>query len=841
MNNQVNSQGSPQEEGLPFIHSIEKEKDFLSQEPIAHSKDNDLGVEEQRYSLHILNTIDRSLKSFDESIKYTSFSLKIKSKMRCALHLASNYHDLTKLDNISQEILKGNLSGKMINHVDGGTSHMIDLYKSNGNSVFLIAAILIEAHHIGLLNIPLNKNDQNAEDTIYMDMVCLVDPDFKNNVDLLRDKRRVLDKYFLYKNVLLNEKETIKEYIDRILPSLLYKHEQYVHTNIEIIEDDEEADGMEFFNDPFIVRFLLSCLSEGDRWDTNRNYRGSSPDVITLPAKSKERLKHHLSKYKKIKKSKNKREQYKNKIRQQIHTDCENILLDSNFFVIPALPSYGKTFSANCLSLRLTDRFSLRGSLWAAPYNNILSQNVKEIENFSSLPGEKRSEVVGEHYRDAGYYVKSQKEEVSYSLAKRYNILWQCPIEFVSLVQLLETMSSNHPTKLQKFHQLVGRVIILDEYHVGIPVKFIRQTIMWLKNLTEKWGCKVILLSGSPSKFWDIEELKSCDISVRSVLSEKSEKAMNNLERKRIRHSRIIEKFSSFADLAELVFSKSGPIVVMMNTVFTAAAFAKYAACHYGAHRVEHLSTALTPKDAKRKYKRIKKRLKNKKDKNWILVATSCVGTGVNLSFKTGFIESCSFNGALQIGGRVNRHNEYAKICDVFVFELDHEKIGTSNNPAFFSSIRVLNEMFSENKVNYNYCTEALSRELKERNMWGNIIEELERYEFRKNFAKVADIYRLIPHIYKGVLIDKKLQKKQDQGEIIPYHILCENSVQIYPTKFEKPIFNNKILTKEISEDLKNAYIEKKIKCPKEINVWTGNYDKNFLGYMVDILTESGF
>ena len=112
-------------------------------------------------------------------------------------------------------------------------------------------------------------------------------------------------------------------------------------------------------------------------------------------------------------------------------------------------------------------------------------------------------------------------------------------------------------------------------------------------------------------------------------------------------------------ELAKWITNFPGPRLVIMNTVQSAAVLADYISVHFGRSSVEHLSTALISYDRDKALERVKKRLRNKIDTDWTLIATSCVEAGVDLSFRSGFRELGSLVSLLQASGRVNREGAF--------------------------------------------------------------------------------------------------------------------------------------------------------------------------------------
>ncbi|MBL0038337.1 MAG: hypothetical protein IPP36_06700 [Nitrosomonadales bacterium] len=113
--------------------------------------------------------------------------------------------------------------------------------------------------------------------------------------------------------------------------------------------------------------------------------------------------------------------------------------------------------------------------------------------------------------------------------------------------------------------------------------------------------------------------------------------------------------------------------------------------------------------DREKTLARIKARLRQHQDRpdetefsDWTLVATSCVEAGVDLSFRTGLRESASLVSLIQVGGRVNRHQEFGQ-SEVWTFTLQETDL-LRLHPGFKVSSKVLEKMFAEGRVTPDDC-----------------------------------------------------------------------------------------------------------------------------------------
>lgn len=101
---------------------------------LAHSARPDRCIPEQEYRDHIENVVVSAIGNAERAAMH---SAKYGDLLRAAVRQAAEFHDLGKLDETNQEVLRIN-SGKMLNHVDAGVAHLLD---GSPNSVRTVAAL----------------------------------------------------------------------------------------------------------------------------------------------------------------------------------------------------------------------------------------------------------------------------------------------------------------------------------------------------------------------------------------------------------------------------------------------------------------------------------------------------------------------------------------------------------------------------------------------------------------------------------------------------------------------------------------------------------------------------
>ena len=169
-----------------------------------------------------------------------------------------------------------------------------------------------------------------------------------------------------------------------------------------------------------------------------------------------------------------------------------------------------------------------------------------------------------------------------------------------------------------------------------------------------------------------------------------------------------------------------GSRLVILNTIQSAAVVAQElrrrgATCF-------HLSTALAPVHRERVLAAVDDLLNQSPQPDLVLVATSCVESGVDLSFKAAFRERSRVTSLVQVGGRVNRHGEHTQAV-VWDFIVSDPKL--TLNPEFKHGREVVQEVFARRLWGWDLTelmTYALEQEFK-RNSGEDKIKELSLLE----------------------------------------------------------------------------------------------------------------
>ncbi len=697
---------------------------------LAHSPQPENEIPAQPYSEHLENVIKLAVRHANELTATATDSQLFK----LAVHLAAEFHDLGKLDSENQAVLSVGGSGRLpVNHVDAGVANLL---KDPPRLAAQLAAILVFSHHRGLPDITEHRTRDDGSP--------FRDLEFDDS------GRRT------------------KDHTDKQLDEYLCMH-QSVFTSREQLTDLNKQRQSDL---AVLLRLALSCLVDADHFDTARNYRQAFS--VTSPKLDPNIRLELLDQYV-AGLSKNKDDE-RTRLRQVVYRACRNADPFSESLIACDSPvGSGKTTAIMAHLLNVAATRKLRRIFVVLPYTNIIDQSVRVYRESLVRADENSESVVAAHHHRAEFN----------SLATRHlTYLWNTPIVVTTAVQFFETLAACRTGALRKLHQVAGSAIFIDEAHAALPAHLWPITWKWLQDLKTDWGCYFVVGSGSLSRFWELPEFVDSPPTVPDLVDMRVRD--ESLDREATRVS-----YRSHPDPMDLSMLESwlsqlpGPRLLIVNTVQSAAVIARHLAkwetqdnWHLNHPQVEHLSTALTPTDRAITLNRVIDRLSNNDDRDWTLVATSCVEAGVDFSFRTGIRERACLNSLLQIAGRVNRGSEYES-ADVWDIQLVHDS-WLRPHPTFEHSSAVLGELFNERQVGVNACTEALRREIRRSRLQK---DELFKAENALNFPKVAELFRVIDSSTLTAVIDEFLKEQIESGQRVLTQELQNGSVQIYGSR----------------------------------------------------------
>lgn len=708
------------------------------------------GKPAQSYEDHI-NGVSYRAEGYAQAVaKYCS---KDKTVFCGTVKNAANYHDLGKLDTKNQEVLSGKKKAKKlpINHTDAGAAHFM-----KNENLCPHAAAVIQAHHQGFIDF---VHESTKKDRFFRDEL-LFGITNNNLVDFER-----------------------------------------IHN--ELIKKDDEQFTVEVQGDETVLlRMILSCLVDADHTDT-ATYYGKYPEESEAPPLYPEKRLKKLDTFMEELR-KNGEASLRNDLRNQMYDACKKAEVYGDISSCDSPVGSGKTTAIMAHLLTQAKKRGLRRIFVVLPFTSIISQSVKIYRKALTLPGEKPEDVVAELHHRA---------EFKNLDARHFTALWRAPIIVTTAVAFFETLAANTTSTLRRLHELPGSAIFVDESHAALPTHLLPLAWRWMNSYAEDWGCYWVLASGSLNRFWEIEEIayNTGKADVPEIVDDTLRNNLSYYEERRITYKFRVQP-QSLNELTQWIAAVPGPRLVILNTVQSAAVLALNFKDKFGRASVEHLSTALTAEDREGTLAIIQKRLKNKKDNDWTLIATSCVEAGMDLSFTNGFRELGSLSSLLQAAGRVNREGKL-DTSEMWVFSIKEEE-KLKINPGMQNSSRVLKSYFEKNvSIHPELTTQAIKDELALYGTNGedhNIIE----LEQDKCFPGVEKAFKIIDTDTRIAVVDEKTAEEIRQGSM-DWQALQRNSVQIVKYKLDE------FRAEEIA---------------KGIYYWKYGYNE-FIGYMEGVVS----
>ncbi len=593
-----------------------------------------------------------------------------------------------------------------------------------------------------------------------------------------------------------DEHPAIRKHVDETLKIMLIRHRQEI-----TLLDKGQEEVYDFNGEPnLLLRMMLSCLADADHMDTALAY-GQAPENEELPKLQAEERLALLDSYV----SEFRGNDERSKLRRKMYFDCRNSKTEGGFAACDSPVGSGKTTAIMAHLLKQAIDRKSRHIFVVLPYTSIITQSVDIYRKVLVLPGEEPEQVVAElHYR-----ADFQDMDVRYLTS-----LWRAPIIVTTAVAFFETLASNKPSALRRLHELPGSMIFIDESHAALPAKLLPLAWHWMNVLADEWGCYWVLASGSLVHFWELEPLCSIGIEcpkVPELVNASLHEKLMTYEKNRIAYRWNPDSLSR-EELCEWVQSMPGPRLLILNTVQSAAVIANDLCQKFGRECVEHLSTALTASDRSATIESVKARLRNMTDKDWTLVATSCVEAGVDFSFCTGFREVSSLLSLLQAAGRINRHGNIP-CAEMWSFTMQNNSM-LKGNDALEASINVLTDYFRRNvSITPELSTSFMKEEIVYNDICLKAMKKMLEAEWTMQFETVAKQFRVIDSDTVTVVVDPTLAARIRDGR--------GDWIQLQ--KHAVSISRKKIKEWGLIEIAKGVY------------QWTLSYD-SFLGYMDGVL-----
>lgn len=408
--------------------------------------------------------------------------------------------------------------------------------------------------------------------------------------------------------------------------------------------------------DAMSVRCLLSVLVDADRLDSEAFSSRQKHLLRTrISLWDARRFLSELTEYRKRLFSDNETSPIDSIRCKILRRACEAASASPGFFDLTVPTGGGKTLSSLEFALRHAcahPEHGFRRVIIVMPYLSIIEQNVAVIR--SALCGARCENpdaplTVLEHHSSVEVEEGTGGEDESREqLRKLAAENWSAPVVVTTSVQFLETLLSNHPTRLRKLHNIARSVVILDEVQT-LPRALMVATLSALKCAVEVLGCTIVLSTATQPALekapWLAEGLEN----VRPIIP-RGELVELYRQMERVDYDLSCARNPlPWNELVSRIHSEGSSALCIVNTRRHAQLLARLLpeALHFSSHMCAHHRAEVLAQ--------ARNRLAEGKCQ---MISTQAIEAGVDVSFPVVYRAIAPMEGVIQAAGRCNRHGE---------------------------------------------------------------------------------------------------------------------------------------------------------------------------------------
>lgn len=623
----------------------------------------------------------------------------------------------------------------------------------------------------------------------------------------------------VWSNLEIHQKQKIEELL---ADARLVKNLIYIFKTLREQNDSQETLVFKF---GLIVRFLFSCLIDGDRISTAD---------FEFPSNNKLRNSRKYPSWEILIERLN-RKKFTNvndvdTLRNKVSQECFNFSKEPKGLYQLTVPTGGgKTFASLRFAINHAKHHTMDRIFYVIPYTSIIDQNAEEIRKIleeKDGTGKYFDDVILEHHSNL-----TPEEET-----KRQNLFsenWDAPIVFTTQVQFLEALFSAGTRGARRMHQLANAVIIFDEVQT-IPVRCVHLFNMAVRFLVQGCGSTALLCTATQPLLDDVEpKQRSLTVLPDQQMVGDIKTLFKKLKRVTVNDERKIGGWteSEIAELATSEMDEHKSILIIVNTKSSAQSLFEQLR-EFKLAKIYHLSTNMCPAHRMKVLDEIKDRLKN--DKPTICISTQLIEAGVDIDFGTVIRYLAGLDSIAQAAGRCNRHG-LRPTGNVYIVNPENEnisklediRIGKENsdrvlneykeNPEYFDSDilspsamkRYYEYYFYQRKDIMNYPVSSKSVVRREDNLFNLLstntqsIQEYRRTHntplalpLKQSFQSAAKAFRAIDSPARGIIVPYGEEGKKIINELcssvdieIQYRLLKKAqriSVNVFPRTFEE-------------------------------------------------------
>lgn len=535
----------------------------------------------------------------------------------------------------------------------------------------------------------------------------------------------------------------------------------------------------------FFTRMLFSALVDADSLETERFY-GQQPLRQQAVFDSMQVLKDRLDE-KLDRKSAEAPASVVNLVRASVLAECRaSAAKPPGFFSLTVPTGGGKTLSGMSFALNHAVARDLRRVIIVVPYTTIIEQNAAVYRDFLG------DHNVVEHHSNLDDFADVEQGN---ELAIRRRLAcenWDAPLIVTTNVQFFESLFANKKSRCRKLHNIARSVVVLDEAQ-NLPVEFLHPVLEALRELTQNYGCTVVLSTATQPA---LEKRKTLPTGLENVteIATSPIELGNQLRRVNL-HWPDRDSITTYADLAEGL-ARRPAVLAVVHRRLDAVALARLVARRCPDEQLFHLSALMCPAHRRETIESIQQQLTlHRHDgRPCRVVSTQLVESGVDLDFPVCYRALAGLDSLAQAAGRCNREGKLAQ-GEFYVFQAETDPPG----PTLKRAIQTTQLMLKLRGGVLDICEPTVFKEYFER-FYAN--EELDsRHILRElsqlNFDTVGQTFRLIEDGYQKPIVIPwdpiarrriKRLRSIDHAPFAPRQLLRSlqpYTVQVQPRQFD--------------------------------------------------------
>ncbi len=365
---------------------------------------------------------------------------------------------------------------------------------------------------------------------------------------------------------------------------------------------------------------------------------------------------HLVDEYKKTLKPKNKEIAC---LREQIFNDVQGgvscLDLDKKILSVNLPTGSGKTLTVLKAALSLRERLKMEKGynpriIYVLPFTSVIDQNHTVFKDV--IKSEESGILLKHHYMSEKVYkyenVEAKMEEYDENLGEHLVESWDSEIVVSTFVQLLHSVFTNRNSKLKKFHNMAGSIIILDEVQ-NIPYKYWELVKNIFNSIAEYLNCYFIFMTATMPLIFSEEEKEILELAQnKEIYFKKFDRIKINTGL--IESPMVLDEFKLFIS-GEISRYKDGSFLIVANTIKSSISIYNHICEKFKDEwEVFYLSTNIIPAERVARINLIKEGNKRK-----IIVSTQMIEAGVDIDIDRVYRDFGPMDSIIQTAGRCKR------------------------------------------------------------------------------------------------------------------------------------------------------------------------------------------